>query len=761
MRKAPRAVRRRVRQRSARLRDRVLGTRGAVVEKGQLGRVLPDLSVHVPPEQRAGLAGITANYLDARFDLLGSGWLEWRYGATPPGREGHRFDPGPPVDADPDGAWIAGRVSAKNLPEARNIWRLIEAPYVPIDWQLDARSGAAWSAAVHTLDTPIGRRRGADIKLPWELARLQHLPRLALAFGLASSGEPGFRIPSDYQRAYRNQLCDFLALNPPRFGANWSSAMLTGIRLVNMVVAHDLFRAAGAAFDSAFEELLTRSVGEHARHILDYLDWWDLDGRNNHYVANVAGLAFAGAYLPRSPEAEALLAFADRELASEVAFQFNPDGSHFEGSTAYHAFSAEMIAWSALILGAAGVPDRRSSDRFIPREARNRAFGRAKVLSAGQLRERLEAMAGFLRDVTRPDGCILQVGDNDSGRLLRLDTFVERTQLGSIRRSYLNLRELPEDLRPFWNERMLDYSDTGALLRVAAGLAPSTTLVTSAAAQALVEAGGLTVGHRDHLAPKAQKAVSSTSVERAYEGIEGQNGMRTCRQKFASEAPTISGQKPLAHGMGRTVYADFGLVLFRSERLWMAVRCGGGTRADGGHSHSDALSFELHVDGKSYRVDPGAYVYTSLPWRRKQFRSEAAHGIPRLRSQGMFSESETVFQPSASSASELLAIDDTGMVGRRLSEEGVVYRAFRIRESCVELIDLSDDGQPIHVEPLPWWSPGYGRLTAFEAGSAMPLPPAGRTLASVSDRSEDRKHPDRTADEPRGPRLAPGSTRRV
>ena len=84
-------------------------------------------------------------YLDHRFDILGSGWQEIRHGLWCQGLVGHAYPPGPAVEADPAGQWLRGRINPANLAESQRIWRLIDPPYAPIDWQLDIKSGYRWS----------------------------------------------------------------------------------------------------------------------------------------------------------------------------------------------------------------------------------------------------------------------------------------------------------------------------------------------------------------------------------------------------------------------------------------------------------------------------------------------------------------------------------------------------------------------------------------------------------------------------------------
>jgi hypothetical protein len=308
--------------------------------------------------QRSKLADLAARVLDHRFDLLGSGSIVVRHGVTCPGLEGIHFPPATTVAADSDGAWLVDRVPPPAVEEARRIWRLVDPGYVPIDWQLDFRSGFRWSERTWSRDIRVGDVRGADVKLPWELARMQHLPQLALAAAAVRTDDP---IAAERcAREFRNEILDFVATNPPRFGVNWIATMDVAIRVVNWLVAWDLLRDGGVDFDEQFEAVFRRSVLEHGRYIATNLEWAPV-ARGNHYLADIVGLLFAAAWLPRSMETDRWLTFSGSELIKEAGRQLQTDGSGFEASTCYHRLSAEMITWATALLAglreAPAVPD--------------------------------------------------------------------------------------------------------------------------------------------------------------------------------------------------------------------------------------------------------------------------------------------------------------------------------------------------------------------------------------------------------------------
>lgn len=326
--------------------------------------------------------------LEHRFDLLGSGLVSLNLTEAKCRRGPDPTEPGAE----------AVKVNRSNLRTARHLLAGLSPGYRRVDWHCDARSGARWAGDVPYDAIRYGDRQGVDVKFPWELSRLQHLPRLALTYQLGRNGNCRAVQPDACFREFRDQLIDFRASNPPRFGVNWACTMDVGIRAINLIAAHDLFAAAGA-IDEGLTRTLVAMIREHGRHIRTNLEWAST-GRGNHYLCNIAGLLFAACWLPSDRQTDVWRRFAWRELLSELDLQFNPDGSNIEGSIVYHRLSAEAVLWCiALVCGRVG--DRK--DMGLP----------------GGLGRRLQELAGFTRAITKPDGLVPQIGDNDSGRVLK------------------------------------------------------------------------------------------------------------------------------------------------------------------------------------------------------------------------------------------------------------------------------------------------------------------------------------------------------
>lgn len=249
------------------------------------------------------------------------------------------------------------------------------------DWHADFKSGKRWEKEAHSLEIFQTPDRGHDIKVPWELSRLQHLPTLGIASAL--SGEARFR-----ERAVAH-VASFLAENPVYRGVNWRCTMDVALRASQILAAEGYLRGAG---DERFWSNLLKALLLHARYILDNLE--DGPVRGNHYLSDLAGLYLCGLGLPELREAPGWREFGRESLVSEMRRQVTVEGLDYEASLSYHAFATEMFLFPALLGAEKGDP-----------------------FPAPYL-EKLEKMLQAAAILIRPDGTLPQIGDNDDGRFL-------------------------------------------------------------------------------------------------------------------------------------------------------------------------------------------------------------------------------------------------------------------------------------------------------------------------------------------------------
>ena len=483
---------------------------------------------------------LAENFINHNFNLLGSGWTKINF----------------------------KRITYNNHPnksEQEKIGLLMDKDYNPIDWQIDFKSGYRWSENTWYKDIKYGNIIDADIKVPWELGRMQHLSLLALAKTITnykiriSNAKPKEEKTNQFVNEFQNQILDFISSNPPGFGVQWSSSMDIAIRAVNWLVSYSLLKGAGTEFNEEFEYYFIKSIYEHGKHIIENLEW-SSGMRGNHYLANLAGMLFIASHLPETDETNSWLNFAINELCNEILYQFNEDGSNFEASTNYHYFSAEIVFSSIsliLALPKEKIPVLKNQGSSYYNYAKKNYSIQTGLWSiddenllklSDEVWNRLIKIYKFSSAIMTESGTIPQIGDNDSGQLLITNYKLRITNDGN----------------DYQNER------------------------------------------KKHLNQFSYIQSIMNSMEE-----------RIDNKSFNYNDINILSDKQ---------FNDFGLYILENKGIRMFIRCGSvGQNGKGGHSHNDQLSFELFIDNKAVIVDPGTFVYTPNPEIRNEYRSTKMH----------------------------------------------------------------------------------------------------------------------------------------
>lgn len=235
------------------------------------------------------------------------------------------------------------------------------------------------------------KSKGADIKRVWELSRMHQLTPLMKAFIL--SGE------SRYTEKIKSIIRSWIAENPYGTGPNWINPMEIAIRSVN--VMRTVVLCPTLSEDQMFIDEVNHLLLWSGIHIRCFLENTSLVN-NNHYLSDLTGLAFIGAYFQGCPDIEVkkmarqwrMLSY--REINKELKTQILDDGTSFEKSTSYHAYVLEILLWSYRILEL------------------NTDFDLSYIANV------LRKMYVFLNQINGIEG-IPFVGDNDNSRLFRDD----------------------------------------------------------------------------------------------------------------------------------------------------------------------------------------------------------------------------------------------------------------------------------------------------------------------------------------------------
>lgn len=677
--------------------DAVFGSHGAEQSGWKGAAQIKITPLDIPAALEQTLRALGATYLQHRFDLLGSGWVAPSYGFRPAGFLGHRHVAPDRVQPAPTGHGLERVVNRSNLRTSLRCWALIKGEgYQPIDWQLDFRTGYSWSARRHSYNLPIPVDIGTDVKVPWELGRLQHLPQLALCAILATGGRSGFEPAGRYVQEIADQLLDFIATNPPRYGVNWMCTMDVGIRAANMALALALLAGAGLKPDGSAVPVILGSLRDHAAHIVDHLEYSER-GRSNHYIANVAGLLWAS-WLLDDEESDRRLAFAIAEILNEADVQFLRDGGNYEGSTSYHRLSAEMLLFSLaaiLSLGQESLsgieranPPRRSWRAAFPKLpfARHRQVAGPEAIVPHEVLAKLRRAADLSRAVQGADGTIVQIGDTDSGRFFKLHPTALPAAFGGHDDDFA--------------ENTLDHT----------GLVDGIDALF----------GASTEGRRLE-AVVVKRLAGNVAFERGEVVAQPDFGDLDALQARWQATPESSRRVrrlPLGTHLDpakwtRSSFPDFGLYVFRHDNgFLLTFRCLEAIPAIAprGHTHDDNLAIEYRLDPVVAR-DPGSFVYTPSIELRNRYRSAAAHDVPRTRGEPVAAPGPDLFDLRHRYFAKCLAWKPDGVAGEINGPSGRVLRVIHFLHDEIVVWDCADPPsvlEPILADIEP--SKGYGRL---------------------------------------------------
>lgn len=257
----------------------------------------------------------------------------------------------------------------------------------PVDWHLDPIAGRRaplvhWSRVPYLDATVVG-----DHKVVWELDRQQWLVTLGQAYALTGDE----RWPRETVR----YLTEWLDANPPKLGINWASSLEVAFRAISWLAALRFLRASPSLTPPLYARLL-ESLHVHGRHLESYLSTYF--SPNTHLTGEALGLFWLGTMLPELRDAHRWQRRGLAILEAQLPTHVRPDGVYFEQATQYHRYTADFYLHLVLLAEANG------------------------VALAPYVRPTLERLLEHLLHLSRPDGTIPLLGDDDGGRLVQLDT---------------------------------------------------------------------------------------------------------------------------------------------------------------------------------------------------------------------------------------------------------------------------------------------------------------------------------------------------
>jgi len=276
------------------------------------------------------------------------------------------------------------------------------------NWNHDFVSGTEWPCVQGECRDFI-RHDGSDVKVPYELSRLQFLPILAKAQLLTGD--------DSYRRSAKDLLSHWIQSNPAPVGVNWTIAMeaaLRGMSICSLLNLLSPFRRD----EQPWLASVKRSLAQHLLYIEANIEFSHLLA-SNHYLSDIVGLYCLSMFLEGKGMAARRREYRKR-IEAEMARQVYEDGGDYEASTGYQVLVTQLFTTAFLLMRC------DSSVLILP------AFV-----------QRLRMMFQFLDTLASPSGELPNVGDCDDGRTeLLLDDLQQMTHLPIAERNSLRVSRL-------------------------------------------------------------------------------------------------------------------------------------------------------------------------------------------------------------------------------------------------------------------------------------------------------------------------------
>ncbi len=248
-------------------------------------------------------------------------------------------------------------------------------------WNLDFMSNAEWCSVRGECRNFI-RDDGADVKVPFELSRLQFLPILGKAHVLTGG--------DSYRQAAKELLTHWIRSNPVPLGVNWTVAMEAALRAMSMCFLLNLLSPLRPD-EQPWLATVVRSLEQHLHYIEANIEFSHLL-TSNHYLGDIVGLYCLSVFLDGKGMAARRREYR-RRIEDEMEKQVYEDGGDYEASIGYQVLVTQLFTTALLLM--------RTECSAPPTPA---------------FVERLRLMFQFLGTVASTSGQLPQVGDCDDGR---------------------------------------------------------------------------------------------------------------------------------------------------------------------------------------------------------------------------------------------------------------------------------------------------------------------------------------------------------
>jgi hypothetical protein len=257
-----------------------------------------------------------------------------------------------------------------------------------IDWHRDYKSNVRWKPKYFSKISYVNPNDKSDVKIPWEISRLQWLIPVGQAYILTKDEK--------YAKFVKEIVLSWIESNPYGQSVNWSCTMEVAMRIFTFTW---LFKVFGESVEWQYENfkfLYLKNLFLHGEFTEKFIERSDING--NHYTADAAGMVFCGLFFERGVKPEKWVKSGWEYLLDEIKKQVFEDGVNYEGSIPYHRLVTELFYYPAYYRK---LHNLDVEDFYI---------------------ERLNSMAMFSATYSRIDGSTPLWGDADDARVFPFRT---------------------------------------------------------------------------------------------------------------------------------------------------------------------------------------------------------------------------------------------------------------------------------------------------------------------------------------------------
>ena len=222
-----------------------------------------------------------------------------------------------------------------------------------------------------------------DIKTPWEASRFQQTFFLGKAFQQTQKEK--------FAKTFYNQVDDWINKNPFLLGVNWVCPMECAIRATNLIWGFYFFKNS-KTIPTSFWGKFVCSLYDHANYLKN--NWEKSDRPNNHYLSDLLGYFYLCFFFDDLKHFKKAKNKTYKTILKQFEHQVNADGSIYEGSTNYHKLVTEIFLHFYILC--------KTNNIKLPKT----------------FLDKFNKMCLFLDDCSDCKNNLVQIGDNDSGKIL-------------------------------------------------------------------------------------------------------------------------------------------------------------------------------------------------------------------------------------------------------------------------------------------------------------------------------------------------------